>query len=65
MKDILFTFFNYFVFFYTSMLAISFIVFAFLSFISLKRRKDYYVESYVRKIIKESGTVANIRGLFL
>ena len=54
MKDILFTFFNYFVFFYTSMLAISFIVFAFLSFISLKRRKDYYVESYVRKIIKES-----------
>ena len=36
------------------MLAISFIVFAFLSFISLKRRKDYYVESYVRKIIKES-----------
>ena len=54
MKDILFTFFNYFVFFYTSMLAISFVVFAFLSFISLKRRKDYYVESYVRKIIKES-----------
>ena len=54
MKDILFTFFNYFVFFYTSMLAISFIVFAFLSFISLKRRKDYYVERYVRKIIKES-----------
>ena len=54
MKDIIFTFFNYFVFFYTSMLAISFIVFAFLSFISLKRRKDYYVESYVRKIIKES-----------
>ena len=54
MRDIIFTFFNYFVFFYTSMLAISFIVFAFLSFISLKRRKDYYVESYVRKIIKES-----------
>ena len=54
MKDIIFGFFNYFVFFYTSLLAISFIVFAFLSFISLKRRKDYYVESYIRKIIKES-----------
>lgn len=44
MKDILFTFFNYFVFFYTSMLAISFIVFAFLSFISLKRRKVWGIE---------------------
>lgn len=54
MKDIIFTFFNYFVFFYTSMLAISFVTFAFLSFISLKRRKDYYVESYMRKTIKES-----------
>mgnify|MGYP006867500316 CR=1 FL=1 len=54
MRDILFTFFNYFVFFYTSMLAIFFVMFAFLSFISLKRRKDYYVESYVRKTIKES-----------
>lgn len=54
MKDIIFTFFNYFVFFYTSMLAISFVTFAFLSFVSLKRRKDYYVESYVRKTIKES-----------
>ena len=54
MRDIIFTFFNYFVFFYTSMLAIFFITFAFLSFISLKRRKDYYVESYMRKTIKES-----------
>ena len=54
MRDIIFTFFNYFVFFYTSMLAIFFVTFAFLSFISLKRRKDYYVESYMRKTIKES-----------
>ena len=51
MRDIIFTFFNYFVFFYTSMLAIFFVTFAFLSFISLKRRKDYYVESYMRKTI--------------
>ena len=36
------------------MLAIFFVTFAFLSFISLKRRKDYYVESYMRKTIKES-----------
>lgn len=41
MKEFIFTFFNYFVFFYSSMLAISFIAFAFLSFVSLKRRKDY------------------------
>lgn len=54
MKDIIFAFFNYFVFFYTSLLAICFILFAFLSFISLKRRKEYYVESYIRKTIKES-----------
>ena len=54
MRDIIFTFFNYFVFFYMSMLAIFFVTFAFLSFISLKRRKDYYVESYMRKTIKES-----------
>lgn len=54
MRGFILDFFNYFVFFYTSVLATSFIFFAFLSFISLKRRKNYYVESYIRKIIKES-----------
>lgn len=54
MKNIVFEFFNYFVFFYTSMLAISFIILSFLSFISLKTRKKYYIESYVRRVLEES-----------
>ena len=54
MRGFILDFFNYFVFFYTSTLATCFILFAFLSFISLKRRKSYYVESYIRKTIKES-----------
>ena len=54
MKEFLFDFFNYFVFFYTSFLAISFIVMMFLSFISLKLRKSYYDDNYVRKVLSES-----------
>ena len=54
MKAILFDFFNYFVFFYTSFLAVSFIVMMFLSFISLKLRRSYYDDNYVRKVLSES-----------
>ena len=54
MKEFLFDFFNYFVFFYTSFLAISFIVMMFLSFISLKLRRNYYDDNYVRKVLSES-----------
>ena len=54
MKAILFDFFNYFVFFYTSFLAVSFIVMMFLSFISLKLRRSYYDNNYVRKVLSES-----------
>ena len=51
MKEIVFDFFNYFVFFYTSLLAISFIVMMFLSFTSLKLRRSYYDDNYVRKVL--------------
>lgn len=54
MKEFLFDFFNYFVFFYTSFLAVSFIVMMFLSFITLKLRKSYYDDNYVRKVLSES-----------
>lgn len=54
MKEFIFDFFNYFVFFYTSFLAISFIVMMFLSFTSLKLRKNYYDDNYVRRILKSS-----------
>ena len=54
MKEIVFDFFNYFVFFYTSLLAISFIVMMFLSFASLKLSKSYYDDNYVRRVLSES-----------
>ena len=55
MRDIIFTFFNYFVFFYTSMLAIFFVTFASSSFISLKRRKRLLCgKLYAEKQFKES-----------
>lgn len=54
MKEFVFDFFNYFVFFYTSLLAISFIVMMFLSFTSLKLRKNYYDDNYVRRVLKSS-----------
>lgn len=54
MKEFVFDFFNYFVFFYTSFLAISFIVMMFLSFTSLKLRKNYYDDIYVRKVLENS-----------
>lgn len=54
MKNILFDFFNYFVFFYTSLLAISFVILSFLSFISLKTRRKYYIQSHVKRVLEES-----------
>lgn len=54
MRNLIFDFFHYFVFFYTSLLAISFIILSFLSFYSLKVRRKYYVESYVRRVLKDS-----------
>lgn len=54
MKNFIFDFFNYFVFFYTSLLAVSFIFLMFLSFLSLKFRKKYYIGDYMRKVLENS-----------
>lgn len=54
MKEFVFDFFNYFVFFYTSFLAISFIVMMFLSFTALKLRRSFYDDIYVHKVLENS-----------
>ena len=54
MNNIVGDFFSYFVFFYTSFQADSFIILMVLSFVSLKTRKQYYNETYVRNMLENS-----------
>lgn len=54
MGDFVLNFFNYFVFFYSGCLIIAFVILMFLSFTSLKMRKRYHVENYVRKVLETS-----------
>lgn len=54
MEDLVFDFFNYFVFFYSGCLIIAFVILMFLSFTSLKMRKRYHVENYVKKVLETS-----------
>lgn len=54
MGDLVFDFFNYFVFFYSGCLIIAFVILMFLSFTSLKMRKRYHVENYVKKVLETS-----------
>ncbi|MDR0895392.1 MAG: glycosyltransferase [Prevotellaceae bacterium] len=54
MKDFIFDFFNYAVFFYSSLLILSFILFSILSLRALRKRWNTYLRGYVREVIRKS-----------
>ena len=54
MNNWLFTFFNYFMIFYSSGLIFSYLLMTIVSFIQIRRRKKYYSAEYIKRILLNS-----------
>ena len=60
MNNWLFTFFNYFMIFYSAGLVLSYMIMTVTSFVQIYKRKKYYSAEYIKRILLNSPTTPGI-----